>query len=133
VVTFAFQRLPGDAADIPRPGVPVTIQGFESLVNTCLIDSGSLHNRFGGWLADRLGIDLAGVEPDPVGIGGARMLARTVRLGLAIDELAWEAPVSFCDPWPFGFHLLGQEGFLRYFDVRLRAAQYVVEVQPEGG
>lgn len=43
-----------------------------------------------------------------------------VRLDLA--DHAWVAPVSFCDPWPAPFGLLGQEGFLRFFDVELRTA-----------
>jgi hypothetical protein len=30
--------------------------------------------------------------------------------------------VWFCDPWPLAFHLLDQEGFFRWFDVRRRAA-----------
>lgn len=37
----------------------------------------------------------------------------------------------FCDPWPSSFHLLGQEGFLRSFDMRIRAAHLELEVTPE--
>jgi hypothetical protein len=50
---------------------------------------------------------------------------------LTLGDESWEAPVWFCDPWPLGFHLLGQEGFFRWFDVRLRAARYMLDVTPE--
>ena len=43
----------------------------------------------------------------------------------------YDAPVTFCDPWPFPFNVLGQEGFLRYFRVTLCAADYWLEVEPE--
>jgi hypothetical protein len=39
--------------------------------------------------------------------------------------------VSFCDPWPFAFNLLGQEGFLRHFRLELCAAADWLEIEPE--
>ncbi len=95
----------------------------------CLLDTGALHNRFGHWLADAIGIDLTGSDEESIAIGGFVTSARvaTVRLALS-DELGWEAPVWFCDPWPLGFHLLGQEGFFRWFDVRVRAGRSLIDV-----
>jgi len=43
----------------------------------------------------------------------------------------YDAPVSFCDPWPFAFNLLGQEGFLRFFRLTLCAADCWLEIEPE--
>jgi hypothetical protein len=54
------------------------------------------------------------------------------RVQLTIGDVTWDAPVWFCDPWPLAFHLLGQEGFFRWFDVRVRAAHYTVDVRADG-
>ena len=43
----------------------------------------------------------------------------------------WEAPVWFCYPWPFGFQLLGLDGFLRYFRVTISGYEEWVECRPE--
>jgi hypothetical protein len=51
--------------------VDVSVLGsVETVTSLCLVDTGSLHNRFGRWIADLAGIDLAGVEEHPIGIGG---------------------------------------------------------------
>ncbi|CAN5756503.1 hypothetical protein BH20ACT1_BH20ACT1_12310 [soil metagenome] len=50
---------------------------------------------------------------------------------LTVGDHAWIAPVWFCDPWPLGFHILGQEGFLRWFTVTVRAAHDQLELTPE--
>ena len=57
--------------------------------------------------------------------------ARHARAALTIAGHRYDAPVAFCDPWPFPFSLLGQEGFLRYFRVTPCAAEYWLEVEPE--
>jgi hypothetical protein len=56
--------------------------------------------------------------------------ARTVITALQLGEFTWEAPVSFCDPWPFDFQLLGQLGFLRWFRMVMAAADETFEVTP---
>lgn len=58
------------------------------------------------------------------------MIARTLTVGLRLGSHAWEAPVSFCEPWPWDFQLLGQEGFLRFFRVTIEAAAGRLEVTP---
>lgn len=48
-----------------------------------------------------------------------------------LGDVSWNAQVWFCDPWPLPFHVLGPEGFFRWFDVRLRAAVYKIEINEE--
>ena len=128
---FAFERLPGATVDIARPALEVTLIGpAHSLTTLALVDTGSLHNRFAVWIADLAGIDLSGAESERIGVGGRVINARTVPATIQLDGFQWEAPVSFCDPWPFDFHLLGQQGFLRWFRVVLDAADETMEVTP---
>ena len=96
----------------------------------CLVDTGSLHNRFAPWVAELAGIDLTGVDEELVAVGGITTTSRTVTCGLQLDDFAWEAPVAFCDPWPFDFQIVGQLGFLRWFRVIIDAADETFEVIP---
>jgi hypothetical protein len=47
------------------------------------------------------------------------------------EEHEWDAPVSFCTPWPFGFQLLGLDGFFRHFRVTISAYREWIECRPE--
>ena len=42
----------------------------------------------------------------------------------------WEAEVGFCAPWPYGWGLLGQQSFFRFFTVTFRAVDFALEVTP---
>ena len=64
-------------------------------------------------------------------VAGLIATAYHARAQLTIAELRYEAPVTFCDPWPFGFNLLGQEGFLRFFRVTICGAEDWLEIEPE--
>jgi hypothetical protein len=128
---FPFKELPGISRDYLRPAVPVTVEGISHAPQLCLLDTGALHNRFGTWVAEIAGIDLTACEEQRLAVGGFTTIARQTRVQLTIGEVTWEALVSFCDPWPLAFHLLGQEGFFRWFDVRIRAATYQIELAPE--
>lgn len=130
-IRFPFKELPGTAQDYLRPAIPVTVEGISRAPQLCLLDTGALHNRFGAWVAEIAGIDLASCEERQLAVGGFRTAARLSRVQLTVGEVAWDAAVWFCDPWPLAFHLLGQEGFFRWFDVRLRAATYEIELQRE--
>ena len=100
---FPFARMPCDRGLVPRPMVDLLVAGSEELLLPCLVDTGSSQNRFGLWVAEETAIDLHGVESVLLGLGS---------------------------PWPFGYQLLGLEGFFRWFDVTIRAADLLLEVDP---
>lgn len=129
---FDFKELPGASGDYARPAVPVTVDGMARAPQLCLLDTGALHNRFGMWVARAAGIDLSGARRERLALGGFVADAHEAVARLAIGDSTWEAPVWFCDPWPLAYQLLGQEGFFRWFDVRIRAARYEVEITEEG-
>lgn len=128
---FPFKELPGTTTDYLRPTVPVTVEGIPRAPQLCLLDTGALHNRFGAWVAEAAGIDISESEEQRVAVGGFVSIARQAFVRLTLGDATWEAPVWFCDPWPLAFHLLGQEGFFRWFNVRLRAARYEIDITPE--
>lgn len=128
---FPFKELPGTSGDYLRPAVPVTLEGLARAPQLCLLDTGALHNRFAAWVAGAAGIDLTGSDEESFAVAGFVTAARLASVHLTLGDVTWEAPVWFCDPWPLAFHLLGQEGFLRRFDVRLRATVYEIEITPE--
>jgi hypothetical protein len=130
-VRFAFLELPGDQARLVRPVVPVQVEDLEDVPQLCLIDTGATVNRFGAWLAEALGIRLEGAPESRLIVGGVVTSARHVRCDLTIAGVRYDAPVSFCDPWPFAFHLLGQEGFLRFFRLTLCVSEGWLELDPE--
>jgi len=130
-VRFDFLELPGEAERLVRPVVPVQVEDLEDAPQLCLIDTGSTANRFGAWIAEATGIDLGAAPESLVMVGGVHTTARHARAELTIAGLRYEAPVSFCDPWPFAFNLLGQEGFLRFFRIELCAAEFWLDVRPE--
>lgn len=128
---FPFKELPGTSRDYLRPAVPVTVEGISHAPQLCLLDTGALHNRFGAWVAEAAGIDLDDADRERLAVGGFVTSARPAPVQLTLEDVTWEAPVWFCDPWPLAFNLLGQEGFFRWFEVRLRAAAYQIEIIPE--
>lgn len=69
-------------------------------------------------------------RPERIAVGGLITEAHTVACSLQLGEFAWEAPVAFCDPWPFDFQILGQLGFLRWFRVVIDAADETFDVTP---
>jgi hypothetical protein len=131
-VRFDFVELPGEDGSLVRPVIPVQVEDLEAAPQLCLIDTGSTANRFGMWLAEATGVSLAGVPSSDLALGGFTTTAYHARADLTIAGLRYDAPVSFCDPWPVAFNLLGQEGFLRYFRVTFSAAESWVDVEPEG-
>jgi hypothetical protein len=128
---FEFLELPGGTPTLARPVVPVQVEDLEEAPQICLVDTGATSNRFGAWLADAVGIDLAGAPQETLIVGGVVTIARHVRADLTVAGARYDAPISFCDPWPFAFNLLGQEGFLRFFRVTLCAREFWLEVEPE--
>ncbi len=127
---FEFLELPGPT-NLPRPVVPVQVEDLDDTPQLCLVDSGTAANRFGRWLADASGIDLADAPAATTVVAGFTTTALHARATLTIAGVRYDAPVTFCEPWPFAFHLLGQEGFLRFFRVEICAAHYWLDVEPE--
>jgi len=125
-----FRLLPGRAEAVARPLVDVHVAGIERTGLACLVDTGALRNRFGQWIADIADLDLRSCEVETFALGGHLTTGRTVDVDLRLGDYHWRAPVSFCDPWPWDFQLLGQEGFLRYFDVCVSAAALRLDVTP---
>jgi Aspartyl protease len=130
-VRFRFKELPGTREDYLRPAVPLTVEGIARAPQLCLLDTGAVHNRFAARVAETAGIDLRGADEERLAVGGFVTTARASRVQLTLGHVTWEAPVWFCEPWPLAFHLLGQEGFFHWFDVRLRAAVYEIEITAE--
>ena len=128
---FAFESLPGSPVDTPRPAITLAADGPFGRANLlALVDTGALFNRFGRWIADEIGIDLAGLPVERIGLGGFSLESVTATVRLTVGDFSWEAPVGFCDPWPFAFHIVGQEGFFRWFTVTIDAADETLTVEP---
>jgi hypothetical protein len=130
-VRFPFVEVPGSGSTLARPALPVQLEDLEEARLLCLVDTGSMANRFDARLAEAVGIDLRGVPAEPVAIAGARLRAYSTRADVTVAGSRYDAPVTFCDPWPFGFGVLGQAGFLRFFRVTLCAREFWLEVEPE--
>lgn len=130
MVEVSFRVLPGRAETVARPLVDVYVAGIERTGLACLVDTGALRNRFGQWVADIAGLELDDAEVETFALGGHLTTGRTIDVDLRMGNYFWRAPVSFCDPWPWDFQLLGQEGFLRYFDICVSAAALQLQITP---
>lgn len=134
---FPFRELPaaGGGTLTPRPVVDVWLEGLEVAPLGCLVDSGALRTRFSRELAEIAGIQPDDSQEEALAVGGHIVQAAPARVVLRIEAAAedhsWEAPVWFCDPWPFGFQLLGLDGFLRHFRVTIAAYREWLDCQPE--
>jgi hypothetical protein len=126
---FPFLELPGE--EIPRPVVPVALGGLEEAPWLSLIDTGALRNIFGRRIADAGGIPLVDAPTERLVVAGLVTEASVARVDLELAEVRFDAAIWFCDPWPFSFNLLGQEGFLRFFHLELCAAEGWLELTPE--
>jgi hypothetical protein len=131
-VRFEFLELPGEGGTLTRPVVPVQIEDLEEAPQLCLVGTGATANRFGIWLAHATGVDLSAAPETDVAVGGGHTRGFHARVDLTIAGVRYDAPITFCDPWPYAFNLLGQEGFLRFFRIELCAAEGWLELEPEG-
>lgn len=129
---FSYLEFPGERRPLLRPVVPAQIEDLEEAPLLCLLDSGATANRMGAELAELAGVSLdSPLAIDEIAIAGLSTTGRCVRVELTVAAHRFETPVWFCDPWPFAFGLLGQEGFFRSFRVTFSAAQDWVECVPE--
>ena len=131
---FPFLELPGAGGPLLRPALAVQIEDLAEAPLLCLLDSGATANRIGAEFAAPAGVALDDpLAEEEVAVGGLRTHARCVRVDLTVAGHRYDAPVWFCEPWPFGFGLLGQEGFFRFFRVTFAAARDWLECRPESG
>lgn len=129
---FPFVELPGERRAITRPVVPIQLEDLEEAPVLCLVDTGSMGNRLAAEWAERAGISLdEPLDRMELVVGGVMTQACCARASLTLGAVRFEAPVWFCDPWPFAFGLLGQEGFLRFFRVTISAAEAWLECEAE--
>lgn len=134
---FAFRELPaaGGGTLTPRPVVDVSLEGLIAAPVECLLDTGALRTRMSAELAPLAGIELSGATTEEFFIGGLKTAGSLARVSLTVsdgtNEFSWDAPVWFCDPWPYPFGLAGLEGFLHHFIVTIRAYDGYLDIEPQ--
>jgi len=135
-VRFNFREIPdpGQQTIRARPIIDVVVEGLEIAPQACLLDSGATAIRFGGYVAELCGVDLADAPEKQIAVGGALVTARMAEVGLLVaggeDAYSWTAPVWFCDPWTPGFGLLGLAGFFDHFEVTIASYEERIELTP---
>jgi hypothetical protein len=125
-----YAELPGDPGAVARPVLDVVVEGMTEAPVRCLVDSGAVHTLLPRWVAHETGVDLDPDQERALLVGGGAITACFTSVGLAVGDHGWDAPVGFCDPWPYGWGLLGQLSFFRYFVVTFRAADWELEIEP---
>lgn len=134
---FTFRALPAASggALTPRPVVDIALNGLEAAPIECLLDTGALRTRMSADLAPLAGIELSGDLTEEVYIGAVKTVGTMARVSLTVtdgaDEFSWDAPVWFCEPWPYPFGLAGLEGFLHHFLVTIHAYHGYLDIEPE--
>ena len=126
-------------AEVFRPEIPVRLIGAHGDVYVLgLLDTGSDSIVVGRHVAERIGVRLNRKKRWRVhGFGGQSLPAVRGVIDVEIihrtESLCWSAPISvvtYDDPEQDEVVLLGQSGFLQFFDVRFFGAEHVVEMKP---
>jgi len=136
-VRFEFRSFPAASGGLltPRPIVDIALEGLEAAPIACLLDTGALRTRMSREFAELAGIDLSDTISETVPVGDVRTVCAYARVTLTIsdgtDDHSWDAPVWFCDPWPYAFGLAGLEGFLHHFRVTISGYEEFLDVTPE--
>lgn len=125
-----YTDLPDVAGGQPRPLLDVLVGDMDDAAVPCLVDSGALNTLIPSWIARAAGVNLERASRRHLAVAGAGTTAAFVTILLTAADFAWEAEVGFCDPWPYGWGLLGQASFFRYFTVTFRAADLEFELEP---
>ena len=108
------------------------MEGLHEIFYACLVDSGSVANRLPAGLATLAGISLEdALDEDRIAVAGLATAGRLLRADVTVSGETLELPVWFCEPWPWSFGLLGQEGFFRFFRVTFCAAEGWLDVVRE--
>lgn len=134
---FSFREYPalGDGDATPRPIIDVWLGDLARSPIACLVDTGALRTRMAFELAELAGVDLEAGSRDRFYVGGHLITGTSGRVSLGVraddQQHAWDAPVWFCEPWPFSFQLLGLDGFLRHFRITMSAYEEWLDCEPE--
>lgn len=128
VVILPFQS-PGGLT-VARPVADVHIEGLREAPLRCLLDTGSVHSLFDGWVARACGVDLSSAAPRELGLGGRAVTARFETVRMYLGRHTWEAEVGFCDDWRWDHQVLGLHGFFRWFDVTISGAAQTTTLVP---
>lgn len=125
-----YTELPGGTESEPRPIIDIAVADVASVRIPCLVESGALNTLLPAWVAEVADVDLADATAQQLSVGGTTTTARFTTVSISTEELAWEASVGFCDPWPYAWGILGHRSFLRWFTVTFRAADHEFELEP---
>lgn len=125
-----YSELPGAGRNTPRPLLEVILADVSSIRVPCLVDTGAVNSLLPRWSAEIVGLDLDATEQATLAVGGTTVSAAFAVTRLEVAGLVWEAPVGFCEPWPYAWGLLGHDSFFRWFTVTFRAADFEFEVTP---
>lgn len=143
-------RFPYERYDIPssplnseteifRPEIPIHLIGpTGEFFSLALIDTGADSVVIGATIAKQLGVRLNSKRRWTIhGFAGQSLDARLGDLEIEIvgrtESLCWRLPVAVVDYPAISNEelvVLGQTGFLEYFDVRLFGEEHVVELKP---
>jgi hypothetical protein len=133
---FQFRSLPaasGGGVASP-PVVDVALEELQAAPMECLLDTGALRTRMSAELAPLAGIELDDAPTEELWVAGLKTVGTMARVRLTVtdgaDQFSWDAPVWFCDPWPYPFGLAGLEGFLHHFAVTIRAYDGYLDLEP---
>ena len=125
-----YTELPDEVGGWPRPLLDVAVADMDDVVVPCLVDSGALHTLLPQWVAEVSGTSLeAAADARDLDVAAMATRAIFVPIRLTAAGFTWQAEVGFCDPWPYGWGLLGQLSFFRFFTVAFRAADFTFEVE----
>lgn len=143
---FAYRRYdtpeqsPLDGAtEVFRPEIPVRLIGSRGDVYVLgLLDTGSDSIVMGRGIAERIGACLSRKKLWRVhGFGGQSLPAVRGAVDVEIvhrgESLCWTVPISvvtYDDPDQDEVLLLGQTGFLEFFDVRFFGAEHLLKLKP---
>lgn len=124
-----YTLLPDDVGG-SRPLLDVAVADMDELRFPALVDSGAVNTLLPRWLADAGGVGLNEADRRSLAVASTVTEAAFVTTRLTAGGHTWEAEVAFCEPWPYGWGLLGQRSFFRYFTVTFRAGDFEFEVAP---
>jgi hypothetical protein len=120
-----------------RPITAIRISGpGGSWILDGLLDSGSDDTIFPAWVAPMIGVDLAIAIDHDIHLAGRgkpiRCRYASAKLTLtdgAFETYEWDAMIGFVAV-PMKCPLLGQAGFLQFFDITLQGADHLAILSP---